>query len=71
MLEKLIDCACTHNIGSHDEYGCRSRISSALDGPCSCRMRPNDVIDRIIAVEVESTRRRWISDNPFAQLEER
>jgi hypothetical protein len=71
MLEKLIKCACRHDIGNHDEYGCHGHVSLVEDGPCSCRMRPNDVIDRIIEVEVESTRRRWTSENPFAQLEER
>jgi hypothetical protein len=70
-LEKLIECACRHDIGYHDEYGCHGRGSWGEEAPCNCRMRPNDVVDLIISVEVESTRRRWLSNNPFAQLEER
>jgi hypothetical protein len=65
MLEKLIECACSHDVGTHDEHGCRSRDARNGDGTCSCRLRPNDVVDGIIAAEVESTRRRWMSANPF------
>jgi hypothetical protein len=67
-LEKLIRCACRHDVGYHNDYGCGARFEGSQDA-CSCRMRPHDVVERIIALEVEAARRRWLSDSPVAAFD--
>jgi hypothetical protein len=63
-LEKLIECICRHDLGDHDDHGCRGR-TAVSDCACLCRMRPHDVVDAFIAAEVEAGRRRWLSDGQF------
>jgi hypothetical protein len=69
-LEKLIVCGCRHTIDFHDDYGCRARIPTADSSRCACALRPRDVIDHVIATELEATRRRWFGSDARAALDD-
>ena len=69
-LEKLIGCGCRHTIDYHDEYGCHARIASHPSTGCGCPLRPSEVVDRLIAVELEATRQRWFGNDPRTPLED-
>ena len=63
-LEKLIICGCRHTIDFHDDYGCQARVPSSATMRCVCALRPRDVVDQVITLELEATRRRWFGDEP-------
>jgi hypothetical protein len=64
-LEKLIVCLCRHTLDLHDNRGCNAGIGGALG--CPCALRPLEVVDRVITVELEVTRRRWLGATPSAR----
>ena len=61
-LEKLIICLCRHTLDLHDHRGCNSH-SGDPSGGCRCALRPIEVVDRVISVELEATRQRWLGSS--------
>ena len=59
-LEKLIVCTCRHTVDYHGDTGCEARKGLESTTPCQCILRPREVVDRIIALELEATRMRWL-----------
>ncbi|MBV9103006.1 MAG: hypothetical protein JO060_05400 [Candidatus Eremiobacteraeota bacterium] len=69
-LEKLISCCCRHTIDFHDDFGCQARVLSEPTLRCRCALRPRDVVEQVIALELEATRRRWFGDDTPSALDD-